>query len=135
MNSPHIIASQVYLEELRQKYQGLKYREEGVKRWFHRETKVFFDTDEAEKEEALKRILSRRDFSSFTVLFIVKGGGGCELMDAGFKNLGGKTVTGFAHVFHANLEYMTRLGLQMRRLEYLGCAGYSYAAGPNSVRP
>lgn len=127
-----IIESREYLADLERKYPGLKYRRESVKRWFHSDTRVFFDAEEAEKEITLKQILERHDFSSFQILFVarktVEGGveATYELMDASFKNIGGKTITGFAHTFHANLEYMTRLGLQMRRLEYLEAVGYSY---------
>ncbi len=127
------VESRAYLVDLEQKYSGLKYRKEGVKRWFDPDTKVFFEAAESEKDNMVKQILERRDFSSFQVFFIVRktaegGESTYELMDASFKNLGGKTITGFAHTFHANLEYMTRLGLQMRHLEYLEAVGYSYVA-------
>ncbi|MFQ6135237.1 MAG: hypothetical protein ACE5KU_05425 [Nitrososphaerales archaeon] len=125
-----IISSREYLEELKGRYSGLKYREEVLKKWFYPEEKVFFDAEEEEKEESLKRVLNRKDFASFMVFFIVRRGGeegkNYEVMNSSFKNLGGKTVTGFAHTYHVNLEYMTRLSIQMRRLEYLECVGYSY---------
>lgn len=127
-----IVESREYLAGLERKYSGLKYSREAMKRWFNPDTKVFFDAEGVEKESLLKQILERHDFSSFLILFVVRktveGGveATYELMDASFKNIGGKTITGFAHTFHANLEYMTRLGLQMRRLEYLEAVGYSY---------
>lgn len=126
-----IIESREYLADLDLKYPGLKYRREAVKRWFNLDTKVFFDAEGPENESMLKQILERRDFASFQILFVVRktvegGEATYELMDASFKNLGGKTITGFAHIFHSNLEYMTRIGLQMRRLEYLETIGYSY---------
>ncbi len=126
-----IIESREYLADLERKYSGLKYRKEAVKRWFNPDTKVFFDAEESENESILKQILEHHDFTSFQIFFVVRktvegGEATYELMDASFKNIGGKTITGFAHTFHANLEYMTRLGLQMRRLEYLEAVGYSY---------
>ncbi len=126
-----IVESREYLAGLERKYSGLKYRREAVKRWFNPDTRVFFDAEESEKDSMLKQILGRHDVSSFQILFVVRktvegGEATYELMDASFKNIGGKTITGFAHTFHANLEYMTRLGLQMRRLEYLEAVGYSY---------
>jgi hypothetical protein len=127
-----IVESRDYLADLERKYPSLKYRREAVKQWFNPDTKVFFDAEELEKEKMLKQILERRDFTSFQIFFVVQktseGAGETmyELMDASFKNIGGKTITGFAHTFHSNLEYMTRLGLQMRRLEYLEAVGYSY---------
>ncbi|MCL4436254.1 MAG: hypothetical protein M1503_02675 [Thaumarchaeota archaeon] len=126
-----IVESNKYLADIERKYLGLKYRREAVKRWFNPATSVFFDAEESGKEVTLKQILGRPDFSSFQIFFVVRktmesGEAAYELMDASFKNIGGKTITGFAHTFHANLEYMTRLGLQMRRLEYLEAIGYSY---------
>jgi hypothetical protein len=130
VNPTRIIESNEYVEGLKEHYPRLKCREGALRRWFHTETNVFFDAEEAGLEEALKKVLDRSDFPSFKAFFIVQRmeeeGHVFELMDATFKNIGGKTITGFAHTFHANLEFMTSLSLQMRRLKYRECVGYSY---------
>ncbi|HKZ39865.1 MAG TPA: hypothetical protein VJ044_02830, partial [Candidatus Hodarchaeales archaeon] len=99
-----------YLSELNREYSNLKYRMEILRQWFYREEEIFFDSTEKQSEEnALEAVLTRRDFTSFTVFFIVKNGdGGYELMSSSFKNLGGKTISNFANTFRVNLEFMTR---------------------------
>lgn len=124
-----IVPSREYVEGLKGRYPGLKYREEVLRRWFCPAEKIFFDVDEGEERtEGLKKVLNRRNFASFTVFFVVRRGSEeYELMNSSFKNLGGKTMANFANTYYVNLEYMTRLSVQMRRLEYLECVGFSYS--------
>ena len=99
-----------------------------LRQWFYREEEIFFDSTEKQSEEnALEAVLTRRDFTSFIVFFIIKNSdGGYELMSSSFKNLGRKTISNFANTYRVNLEFMTRLSVQMRKLDYVKCIGFSY---------
>jgi len=124
-----VVPSRYYLERLSDRYEGLRYREGLVRRWFCEDKKVFFDCEEGEEKVAcLRRLLERRELKAFTVIFIVKRGveGEYELMNASFSNIGSRTIGGFSEFYHLNLEFMTKLSLQARSLDYVECVGYSY---------
>ena len=125
--SSEIISAEVYVEALKQKYQGFDFPAYKLKEWFSTTNQVFFDCKEPDKEACLQVTLRKTDFQAFTIFFVVKDQSGAfKLMDASFRNLGTETLEHFIPRFHSQLESMTRLGFQTVELEYVECIGHSY---------
>ena len=125
--SSEVISAQVYVETLKQKYQGFDFPNYKLREWFSKTHQVFFDCKEPDKEACLQATLKKTDFPAFTIFFVVKDQRGAfKLMDASFKNLGTETLEHFIPRFHSQLESMTRLGFQTVELEYVECIGHSY---------
>jgi len=125
--SSNIILAQVYVESLKQKYQGFDFPAYKLREWFSKTHQIFFDCKELEKEACLQTTLKKTDFAAFTIFFVVKEQSGAfKVMDASFRNLGTETLEHFIARFHSQLESMTRLGVQTTGLDYVECIGHSY---------
>ena len=125
--SSEVISAQVYVETLKQKYQGFDFPTYKLREWFSKTNQVFFDCKEPDKRACLQVTLRKTDFQAFTIFFVVKDQSAAfKLMDASFRNLGTETLEHFIPRFHSQLESMTRLGFQTVGLDYVECIGHSY---------
>ena len=115
-----------YVKSLEEKHDGLSVPYYQLKEWFAKKQKIFFDCEKTDKLICLEPILEKTDFSAFKVFFVVKENGSYRFMDVRFRNLGKETLEHFIERYEHQLESMTKLSLQSRKIEYVETVGYSY---------
>jgi hypothetical protein len=121
-----IFPARIYMDSLKEKYEGLEIPVYKMKYWLSAEDKIFFDCEEAEPISCLEKVLTKC-FDLFTVFILVKTRtGSYMMMDVKFRNIGNETLNHFIHRYHRQLESMTRLSIQTSNMEYLECIGHSY---------
>jgi hypothetical protein len=115
-----------YVKALEEKYAGLSVPYYKLKEWFAKDKKTFFDCWEADKSVCLEAVLRKSSISAFKVFFVVKENGFYRFMDVLFRRLGKETLEHFIERYECQLESMTQLSFQSRKIEYVETVGYSY---------
>ena len=124
--SSDIISSVNYVKTLEEDYTGLRISLYKLRTWYSIKEKLFFDCDNSEKNCCLKSILQKDDFSDFVVFSITKNAGSYQLLDIVFRNLGSETLKHFIKRYTKQLNAMTILSLQSRKIDFIKTIGYTY---------
>jgi hypothetical protein len=94
--------------------------------WHDDEKQVFFDCNKADKNACLAKILEMTDIPEFVVFFIAKENDVYSFTDVTFRNLGKETLNHFVTRYRKQLMNMTKMSLQLRKIEYVQNVGFSY---------
>ena len=121
-----ISPSITYTKSLEKKYSGLSVPRYKLMEWYDDEKQVFFDCDKADKNACLAKILEKTDIPEFVVFFIAKENDAYSFMDVTYRNLGKETLNHFITRYEKQLMNMTKMSLQLRKIEYVQNVGFSY---------
>jgi hypothetical protein len=124
--SSDIISAVDFVKPLEEDYAGLKISLYKLRAWYSLKQKLFFDCDKSVKNNCLESILQKDDFSDFVVFLITKDADSYQLMDIVFRNLGSETLKHFIKRYTKQLNSMTKLSLQSRKIDYIKTIGYTY---------
>jgi hypothetical protein len=121
-----ISSSITYAKSLEKKYSGLSVPRYKLMEWYDDEKQVFFDCNKADKNACLAKILEKTDIPEFVVFFIAKENGAYSFTDVSYRNLGKETLNHFVTRYEKQLMNMTKMSLQLRKIEYVQNVGFSY---------
>jgi hypothetical protein len=121
-----IAPSIMYKKSLEKKYSGLSVPSYKLMEWYDDEKQVFFDCKKADKNACLAKILEKTDIPDFVVFFIAKENDAYTFMDVTYRNLGKETLNHFINRYEKQLMNMTKMSLQLRKIEYVQNVGFSY---------
>jgi hypothetical protein len=131
----NIVATADLFKELEKRYPGLRYNIGIFKLFFATDKKLFFDCRKTEDRKAcLAKVLARRDFEDFSVLFVVKeqekstGKPAYTINDSSFVRIGQEKPEDFINRYNKSLKEPLTLSMQLFGLQPIEFIGFSYTS-------
>lgn len=125
MNSKNVVESTKFLEEYETNYGKMRKVTGAIGKWFDPNRKLFFDCDEVKKNSCAEQIYLSPNIDNLIVYFIVKSNEEYQLRDSRFKNIYDHNLGRMIDHYHNVLEPSVKHGLQIGKLVYVECIGYS----------
>ncbi len=123
-----IIPTSEFIDALQKKYGSIEIPGYKFRDWFSKERRVFFDCSSEDPDSCLAQVLSREDFSYFTVFFVIqdKAHGGIDFMNVQYRNPRTESLEHFICRYHSQLKYCGLMSLEACGEDYIEYVGCSY---------
>ncbi len=125
MNTKNVIESKNFLDTYETNYGKMRKVTGTIGKWFDSNRKLFFDCEDINKSKCSDQVYLSQNIDNLIVYFIVKSNDEYQLRDSRFKNIYGHNLSKLINHYHNVLEPSVKHGLQIGKLEYIECIGYS----------